>query len=37
VWLLADLVLGLWDRIGGRNRPSPAAPPSIATAAWYRS
>jgi hypothetical protein len=38
VWLLADLVLGLWDRILGRNRPSTGGPRrALATATWYRS
>ncbi|MBL8969312.1 MAG: hypothetical protein JNK56_01945 [Myxococcales bacterium] len=38
VWLLADLVLGLWDRLLGRNRPSTGgARRPLATATWYRS
>ena len=35
VWLLADILLGLWDRLLGRNqlpRPRP-----LASASWYRS
>ena len=38
VWLLADVVLGLWDRLLGRNRPSTGgARRPLATATWYRS
>ena len=38
VWLLADVVLGLWDRLLGRNRPSTGGPRRpLATATWYRS
>ena len=38
VWLLADVILGLADRILGRNRPSTGGPRRpLATATWYRS
>jgi hypothetical protein len=38
VWLLADIVLGLWDRLLGRNRPSTGGSRRpLATATWYRS
>lgn len=35
VWLLVDLLLGLWDRLRGRNNPGRARP--LAASAWYRS
>jgi hypothetical protein len=42
VWLLADLLLGLWDRLLGRNhraapRRSLAGGTTSNTASWYRS
>lgn len=35
VWLLADVLLGLWDRLLGRNTVTRARP--MATTRWYRS
>ena len=35
VWLLADLLLGLWDRARGRN--TGARPRALATTRWYRT
>ncbi len=40
VWLLADVLLGLWDRLLGRNRLSSGGsrgPRSLAPSSWYRS